>query len=459
MRAAPSWRRFLIFCINLCLVWSQCELDHLEPNNNVEEATNIRLLDTLSSLTICTFKDLNDYYAFNSEGMETTLISATFFHDKSQGDIQAEVTSNNQKVSEMTPGEIEIGFVVGGVYGKNLFFLRVSRGPGVTESLSTDYSMRIQSFPCFEDPLEPNNFGPDYPFLNLGEMHEGLTLCGNERDRYRLVVLTSQMITVRVTSLGTLWAHVALYGPRGDRLIENIEARKEKQISYFHNASNDCCTFEIEVWPSQFVHGTGVYTIEISPNGGFPVTEDTLTTIPDIPTVPDTQPEAVPGSSDTNMTLGISLGIVGSILMMSCLGLGALLFWRRSRTSRESPDSHESANPSTQFFSVSVARDPEALSDWRENDIIPFKSLEFKGKIGEGSFGLVFKAKWRETTVAVKKLHDVTRGDDYTIATLRQEAQLMRNLRPNPHVLLFLGICVPPDPLCIVTEYMRNGSK
>lgn len=36
---------------------------------------------------------------------------------------------------------------------------------------------------------------------------------------------------------------------------------------------------------------------------------------------------------------------------------------------------------------------------------ITYSDLRFQKQIGEGSFGRVYLAKWRETTVAVKLLH------------------------------------------------------
>jgi hypothetical protein len=59
-------------------------------------------------------------------------------------------------------------------------------------------------------------------------------------------------------------------------------------------------------------------------------------------------------------------------------------------------------------------------------------------RIGKGSFAEVFKARWRGTVVAVKKLpaHSLTPDffDDF-----EREAALMKRLR-HPNVLLYLGM-------------------
>jgi len=40
----------------------------------------------------------------------------------------------------------------------------------------------------------------------------------------------------------------------------------------------------------------------------------------------------------------------------------------------------------------------------------------------------------------------------------KAEIQLVLNLRPHPNIVLCLGITVPPNPLCIVTEFCELGS-
>lgn len=34
----------------------------------------------------------------------------------------------------------------------------------------------------------------------------------------------------------------------------------------------------------------------------------------------------------------------------------------------------------------------------------------------------------------------------------------VRSLRPHPNCVLFLGITTPPDPVCIITEFVERGS-
>jgi serine/threonine protein kinase len=41
---------------------------------------------------------------------------------------------------------------------------------------------------------------------------------------------------------------------------------------------------------------------------------------------------------------------------------------------------------------------------------------------------------------------------------LKAEADLMKTLRPHKNIVTLLGVSVPPDPMCIVLEFVTNGS-
>lgn len=54
-----------------------------------------------------------------------------------------------------------------------------------------------------------------------------------------------------------------------------------------------------------------------------------------------------------------------------------------------------------------VSKDSEQIEQTAEW-IIPFDELEFGRKLGVGSYGEVFRAQWRCTDVAVKRMSNVT---------------------------------------------------
>ena len=88
--------------------------------------------------------------------------------------------------------------------------------------------------------------------------------------------------------------------------------------------------------------------------------------------------------------------------------------------------------------------------------IIPYDELVLGRQIGAGSFGEVHKGTWRGLDVAIKRLFR-QHASDTLLLELRKESVIMSQLR-HPNILLFIGACVVPPNLAIVTEYMKRGS-
>lgn len=113
---------------------------------------------------------------------------------------------------------------------------------------------------------------------------------------------------------------------------------------------------------------------------------------------------------------------------------------------------------------MDVKEDDILSVDWAfpETDIIPLDTV-----LGRGAFGEVKVARWRNISVAAKRLHTLSDArdnssakhpeDDISLvaASLRSEMDLLSKLR-HPNLLLFLGICYDKDlkPTTILTELM-----
>ena len=80
-------------------------------------------------------------------------------------------------------------------------------------------------------------------------------------------------------------------------------------------------------------------------------------------------------------------------------------------------------------------------------------------KQSPGGFGDVYKADYRETTVAVKKLKQEVFELESSEVAFEREIQVMRTIR-HPNVVMFLGVGHFSDTGCpfIVMEYMSRGA-
>lgn len=94
---------------------------------------------------------------------------------------------------------------------------------------------------------------------------------------------------------------------------------------------------------------------------------------------------------------------------------------------------------------------------------IEFDELVMEKQIGEGGFGLIYRARWRETTVAVKLLKpDLMREEtikDFlsSFPLIVDECFAMESLR-HPNIVMFMGACTKLPNLAIVLEYCSRKS-
>ena len=84
---------------------------------------------------------------------------------------------------------------------------------------------------------------------------------------------------------------------------------------------------------------------------------------------------------------------------------------------------------------------------------IPFEDIELRRKIGQGGFGDVYFAKWKDTAVAVKKLR-VQRVSKRRLQEFTDEVLNFCKL-DHPNIVQFIGACVVTPNLAIVMEYMQ----
>ncbi|KAG2489162.1 hypothetical protein HYH03_012388 [Edaphochlamys debaryana] len=84
--------------------------------------------------------------------------------------------------------------------------------------------------------------------------------------------------------------------------------------------------------------------------------------------------------------------------------------------------------------------------------IIPYEDLDVQDQIGGGGFSLVYRGFWKGTPVAIKKWFDPQQSEAM-VQEFREEVMTLADLR-HPNVMQFLGACMKPPHLCMVTEHM-----
>ncbi|KAL0477073.1 hypothetical protein AKO1_006130 [Acrasis kona] len=88
-----------------------------------------------------------------------------------------------------------------------------------------------------------------------------------------------------------------------------------------------------------------------------------------------------------------------------------------------------------------------------EDHIIPFNVLRFEQRINEGSYGIVFKGRYINAPVAIKRI----KTDEIMTHEFMHEVKVLKSLR-HPNIVLFMGVCVTKDSNFILTEFMAGGS-
>jgi serine/threonine protein kinase len=90
------------------------------------------------------------------------------------------------------------------------------------------------------------------------------------------------------------------------------------------------------------------------------------------------------------------------------------------------------------------------LQEWD----IPFEQLEVGELIGKGRFGQVYHGRWHGE-VAIR-LIDVERDNEDQLKAFKREVMAYRQTR-HENVVLFMGACMSPPHLAIITRSVSPG--
>eukprot|EP00736_Rhodelphis_marinus_P007964 Rmarinus@m.10421 len=111
---------------------------------------------------------------------------------------------------------------------------------------------------------------------------------------------------------------------------------------------------------------------------------------------------------------------------------------------------------SRRYMSDTVSEVRRSLLSETNLRTLAYDELTLDSKIGDGSFGEVYKASFQGITVAVKvwKARRHTRRESYYFL---REGSLVSSISAHPNLIKYWGLCVD-HPLCFVMEYAARGS-
>lgn len=93
---------------------------------------------------------------------------------------------------------------------------------------------------------------------------------------------------------------------------------------------------------------------------------------------------------------------------------------------------------------------------FKANYEINYSDLQFDRKLSEGGYGIVYRGRWKHTTVAIKEIkREIIEQDK--LEEFKNECAVMEVIR-HPNVVLFLGACTKQPNLCIILEFCSRGS-
>ena len=178
-------------------------------------------------------------------------------------------------------------------------------------------------------------------------------------------------------------------------------------------------------------------------------------------------------TANLGLILGVSLGGAFLLVFILSVFLYRRYFLRKSYlndlgSKSEAQIDPESPNESQVPHSIERVSTPSPTSPNLTPDLVSLDlSSHSAGSInpnelvigdvcGSGSYGVVFKGRWRGIDVAVKKCHSQT-SSSKIIQDFKDEIAIISSLS-HPNIVQFLGYIIEPSKLIFITEFFPCGS-
>ncbi|PRP78057.1 hypothetical protein PROFUN_14031 [Planoprotostelium fungivorum] len=210
---------------------------------------------------------------------------------------------------------------------------------------------------------------------------------------------------------GSVIAQVSISPPSSDAINEGSPMRVAQQLTTLSQTSRD------------------VFSTE-----GIDLIDDI--------TAPAPQSSNSDGKISSGAIIGIAVGC--TVLLVLVIVISAIIIQQRNKTRL-----HRNSLIAIDLSQINLGAAKKSIVDHTE--------LKDLNMIGSGAFGVVFKAKWRDISVAVKQIKAEYITEEQLKAFL-SEVAILQGLRSHPNVVLFMGVTFPPQPLSMITEFCGGGS-
>ncbi|XP_022803828.1 ephrin type-A receptor 3-like isoform X2 [Stylophora pistillata] len=162
---------------------------------------------------------------------------------------------------------------------------------------------------------------------------------------------------------------------------------------------------------------------------------------------------------EPNVTMYLKI-IYGLVVLLALCILSFACYITYNRWNRRR-NANRGNIPKTTKFSVMVYENVSMSSVAERKKVDEFRldrdQITTVKVLGSGNFGQVSKAVYKplKAEVAVKSLKDNAKKKD--LQDMLTELDLMKTMRPHPHVVKLIGCCIEKDPPLIVLEYLPYG--
>eukprot|EP01119_Soliformovum_irregulare_P004195 TRINITY_DN15204_c0_g1_i1.p1 TRINITY_DN15204_c0_g1~~TRINITY_DN15204_c0_g1_i1.p1 ORF type:complete len:1031 (-),score=194.78 TRINITY_DN15204_c0_g1_i1:231-3323(-) len=320
----------------------------------------------------------------------------------------------------------------------NQHLYNASRFPGINLQLqnggSLNYTIAFQTISCHTSAVATPLTGP----VTVGE-HDHLFLCSNQLSKFTIDrdMSSHAWMTVDLYFLSYAALELSGYSQAGSQVDVSNTPGSPWQSIYF--VPSDGASVSVTVTNNQDTNYGAWFSLRVSGR----------------PTAPPRNPPSA--GLNTVQIIGLVVGLVSAAVLAAMI---TILVFQRRRYARKLREQREKEGVLLQRMSSMMVIHPDSVPppNLERAVEIDYREISDMEIIGKGSFGIVCSAMWRETVIAVKQMHSNLTDDEKSLRDFQREADLLSKLRPHPHVVLFLGITVPPQPLTIITEYCGGGS-